>query len=144
MLSPGAIAGVVIGPILAISILFVLVFLLHRRKRRAQVAPDVGPQSGHQGASYSPGSWVHVQSQGTVADPNIVQLPTHGGSYYPGLPHNHGGSFSLHAPAQRINVDAQPIAYHQQQEPQELVNFGSMQVKGVRDIRGARERELGV
>jgi hypothetical protein len=111
MLSPGAIAGIVIGSIAAACLLVL----------------------------FYPGSW---KKKSTA----VSHTPVSYGDDFRPTPVTHGDEFQLHndfhAPHDVVVIQ-EPTEYYElgQGEP---VNWGSMHVKGVRDTRGDRPRELGV
>jgi hypothetical protein len=112
-LSPGAIAGIVIG---SVVIVLVLIGLLYHccwsRKSRANEtawAPGAAPDYPLSPTGYPP---IHYSS------------PAH----YPSIP---GEDFRL---------ELSHTGYSEPPVSQEPVNFGSMQVKGIADVREGRER----
>jgi hypothetical protein len=99
MLSPGAIAGIVIGSIIGLMIVIWLSYRIWYRRTRQQ-------------NTYAPG----VE--------NLYYPP-----YSPTLSH----------PAAELQ-EWEPQQYVPSHPPDEPVNHGSMQVKGIAEVRGGRER----
>jgi hypothetical protein len=99
-LSPGAIAGIVIGCVAAVCLLFAIAFLFTRPRRPQQHRVEVDALTVRPPDSYperyDTDGWVHT-------------LP-------------------------------QPTSYQQTELDHELVDFGSMQVKGVGIVRGEEGR----
>lgn len=111
MLSPGAIAGIVIGSIVGLIIFLVVpCFIFYRRRTSANL---------HSDAPVYPVAPVYPFPQESVevgpddAISMVGSAPTH------------------HAPT---------LISHGHDPVYDPVNFGSMQVKGIRDVRGDRER----
>jgi hypothetical protein len=118
MLSAGAIAGIVIGSIAGACLLVLLVLVL----------------------IFYPGRW----SKKSKA---VFHIPASYGDDFQSTPISHGDDAEFNNAFELsphdVVVIQEPTGYLEagQGEP---VNWGSMHVKGVRDTRGDRPRELGV
>jgi hypothetical protein len=103
MLSPGAIAGIVIGSVVGLIVFLIVPCWLIYRRQKAQHS---------------------AQARLELATGDAISI---GPNY--------------HAPA--LELGQQPSSPYQGygELGAEPLNFGSMQVKGIRDVRGDRDRE---
>ncbi|KAH7409936.1 hypothetical protein DE146DRAFT_330595 [Phaeosphaeria sp. MPI-PUGE-AT-0046c] len=115
MLSPGAIAGIVVGSVVGL-IIFVIVPCYLLRRRRAS--------AGHQSSLIYPVGTVPPE----LAPGDAISL---------GSIHHAPTLFSGQRPSDNLVEYGYDPVYGDTP-----VNFGSMQVKGIRDVRGDRERNI--
>lgn len=168
MLSPGAISGIIIGSIAGLIILIIIptwLFLRHRKGASNQTAHAVyGSASSGLNPATAHALPIPANPQPNYGPPSAgTSRPTpHGGGYIPSPPtyplqqlgiHGGGGSFDPNAPYAQPQSPQQQGAF--QQAPislegslpsrmelgDELVSYGSMSVKGIRDVGGDQEED---